>query len=391
MKKIAIVTRKIIAGGIETSLINMLEQMNSNEYDITLYVINKGGEFEKFIPSWVKIKSIYGENKNVKERIFKFIKKGQLIECIRFVYYIFKCNTSNSYFLQNFYLLKTAPKDNNIYDLSISYHIPNSVAVVYNAEFLRARKKVGWIHCDVEKFYKENQLNLFKKYYDKFDKIICVSKDAMKKFNNLFPDLSNNTEVFYNITNEEKIKEKSMIEKSYEDGFKGVRILTVARVTEEKGYQFIPSIVKRLIDNGYNIKWYCIGDGDLKEDLYKDIVNKNIENNIELMGTISNPYPYFKDCDIYVQPSQHEGYCITLSEAKVFNKPIVSTNFSGAREQLANRESGLIVEYDENEIYNAIIELIENESLREKLKNNLSQSVVNLNQIDEIINCILVE
>lgn len=78
------------------------------------------------------------------------------------------------------------------------------------------------------------------------------------------------------------------------------------------------------------------------------------------------------ECDIYVQPSRHEGYCITLAEARYLNKAIVTTNFTGAKEQIRHEETGLIVDVDEDDIYEAIKKLVINQNLCEYFSRNLA-------------------
>ena len=191
------------------------------------------------------------------------------------------------------------------------------------------------------------------------------------KFNAQYPYLRDKTEVFYNIINTEKIKRLSEDKKSFEDNFDGIRILTVGRLTKEKGCDILPDIVANIINKGFNIRWYLLGDGEAREYLIKSILEKKIEDRLLLLGTKDNPYPFFKDCDIYVQPSRHEGYCITLGEAKRFNKPIITTNFVGALEQIDNNETGLIVNFNKQEIIDKIIRVIENRQLKLYMINNL--------------------
>lgn len=235
--------------------------------------------------------------------------------------------------------------------------------------YLKAKTKVAWIHSDVE-IYK-NELELYIDYYKNFDKIYCVSEYGMMKFNAQYPDLKDKTEVFYNIINTEEIKILSEDKKSFEDNFDGIRILTVGRLTKEKGCDILPDIVANIIDKGFNIRWYLLGDGEERGYLIKSILEKNLEDRLILLGTKDNPYPFFKDCDIYVQPSRHEGYCITLGEAKRFNKPIITTNFVGAIEQIDNNETGLIVNFNKQEIIDKIIRVIEDRQLKLYMINNL--------------------
>ena len=97
---------------------------------------------------------------------------------------------------------------------------------------------------------------------------------------------------------------------------------------------------------------------------------------IYLLGATPNPYPFMKQCDIYVQSSRHEGYCITLAEARCFDNPIVSTNFTGASEQIAHDQTGLIVNFDEQQMYNAIKQLLDDKNLENKFRKNLKNEIV---------------
>lgn len=371
MKKIAIVTRRVIAGGIEKALISMLETMDKNKVEVTLFVMARGGEFERFIPSWVKIKCLYGEEKTTKEKLINKIKNLELIEAMKVGIYSIKAFNSKRGYEQEKILSKILPKQDEKFDLAIAYHVPASFPVIYVANYIKAKRKVAWIHSDIEIYKKE--LENYIDYYTIFDKIFCVSECGRAKFNVQYPYLKNKTEVFYNIINTDEIKRLSEEGKSFDDNFDGIRILTVGRLTKEKGCDILPEIVSNIINKGFNIRWYVIGDGEEKERLSKSISENNLEDRLFLLGTKNNPYPFFKECDIYVQPSRHEGYCITLGEAKRFNKPIITTNFVGAFEQIDNNETGLIVNFNKQEIINSIIEIIKDKELRLYMINNLKK------------------
>lgn len=372
MKKVAIVTRQMIAGGIEKALISMLEIMPKNEYDVTLFVMARGGEFEQYIPSHIKIKCLYGEEKSTIEKVINSLKCGNVIRAIKIFIYTLLALRSTPGYNQEKYLEKILPNQNEKYDVAIAYHVPASFPVKYVINHLEAKEKIAWIHSDVE-IYKEN-LKLYIKYYEKFDKIYCVSKYGQQKFNSQYKFLSNKTDVMYNIINKKKLYEMATQKKGFNDLFKGKRILTVGRLTNQKGYDIIPKILKKLLEENYNVIWYCIGDGELREDLINEIEKYKLNQNLLLLGTQLNPYPYFNECDIYVQPSRHEGYCITLAEAIMFNKPIITTDFVGAREQIVNNKTGKIVKFNEEEIYKCIKSLLDNEELCTFLSSNLIKS-----------------
>ena len=184
---------------------------------------------------------------------------------------------------------------------------------------------------------------------------------------------------------EEKSKEK--IEKSFDA--KQYNILTVGRICEEKGQDIIPAIALKLKEKEINYKWYLIGEGEFEEKLRKEIKRLQIENYIILLGKKLNPYPYFRNCNLYVQTSRQEGYGLTLTEAKYFLKPIISSNTAGAMEQIVNESNGIITEFGvdqfveqiislyhdsekckciEKQLQKERIKLIENKKIEEKLK-----------------------
>ena len=86
----------------------------------------------------------------------------------------------------------------------------------------------------------------------------------------------------------------------------------------------------------------------------------------------TNPYPYIKSADIYVQASRFEGFGMTIGEAKILNKPIVSTDFEVVYDQLTDRENGLIVEKNGDSIAEGIMLLLKDEELMRRILSNLS-------------------
>ena len=195
----------------------------------------------------------------------------------------------------------------------------------------------------------------------------------------VLPVLKEKTETFYNIISYENIMQMAEEGNGFEDEYTGLKILTVGRLSKEKGQDLTIPVLARLKQEGYNVRWYCIGEGNARSEYEQLIKDYEVEDDFILLGSRANPYPFMKQCDIYVQPSRHEGYCITLAEARCFNSPIVSTNFTGANEQILHAHNGLVVEVDEQQMYEAIKQIIINQSLRNIIKNNLQNESVNKN------------
>ena len=368
-KKIAIVTRKLVSGGIEKALINMINEIDA---DITLYLMGRGGEFEKFLPNNIKINNIYGYEKSFKEKVINKVKEFKLYEAIKTGFYLTKAINAlkkDKYFEYEYFLSKTIQRYNEEYDLVISYHAPATFPIRYSVDFINANKRIAWIHGDVSKC--RSKLKNYIKYYEKCDKIFCISKTVKDIFDSEYPTLKSKTDVFYNLVNTKEILQMSNQFDVFTKKENETVILTVGRIEDEKGQLIIPDVIKQLLQDNLEFKWYCIGDGTLKKQLQDKIDKYKIGENLILLGEKENPYPYFKNCDIYVQTSKHEGYGLTLHEAKVFNKPIITTRNLGASEQIKNNYNGIIVDYSVDELYSSIKNLINDVGMRNRLSETL--------------------
>ena len=191
----------------------------------------------------------------------------------------------------------------------------------------------------------------------------------------MMPELKEKTEVFLNIISPKLILKQSEIDEGFKDMYEGLRILTVGRLSDVKGQTLCIEALKKLKDEGYNVKWYCVGDGISRKRYEKLVYDNNLMESFIFLGSKTNPYSFMKQCDIYVQSSLHEGYCITLAEAKCFGKPIVTTNFTGAKEQIVNRDTGIIVECNSEDLYKAIKEVIDNVELRNRISKNVTKTL----------------
>lgn len=370
MKKIAIVTKHMKMGGIPKVLISMLEQIK-DDYEIDLYLMDEEGDLLYKIPKKVNIKNLYVE-KRVIDRLKKIYKTQGVVKTLEILFYyiIMKYLKINNEKI----LVKIIPKIDKEYDILISYSFLYSVAVQCALEKINAKEKILWIHSQASIFkntsYKE-KVKKYQKYFSKFDKIFCVSKDVKNDFDKTYMNLSSKTRVFYNLVNIEEIKKLSLEKDIFFS--KEINILTVGRLSKEKGQKRIIEVVEKL--KKYKFVWYLIGDGEIKYELEELIKRKKLENKIKILGQILNPYPYIKASDIYVQPSLSEGYCTTILEAKILQKPIIATEFSGIYEQIKNNETGLVVENSVEGLVKGIEELLLNKQKMRIFSNNLVKEI----------------
>lgn len=343
--KIAFFVQLMLCGGVENSLIELVKKIEFGN-DITIYMILEKGEFVKKIPTQIHKKKI-----PMPEKVRKSIPVGGTKIAIRenldnhqyqkAVYWSIKHIFNKEKFAELNVNFNKIPKLQQHYDIAVNYHIHSPFLVRYLSEKVSADKKLTWIHNDFEST--QYNIRILKKYLDGINGFYGVSKKLIDEFIEVFPEYKNKTEVALNIVPIDEIKKKAELE--YPKEFLGIsqnitKILTVGRLEEQKGYDIALSVCKHLIEENLKIEWFVVGEGTLKGKLKSESKRLGIEKYFHFLGVKMNPYPYFKNCDIYVQTSRHEGWGITITEAKIFSKPIVTTNFAGAREQIKDGISG---------------------------------------------------
>lgn len=375
-KSILFMVINMNVGGTERALLNMIAEMPEEEYDITLLMLEEYGGFLNQIPSRVKINylTVYPEMKKIindapKAVLLEKIKKGAWLKAFSLLFvYLQSKMTDNRRSLYEYILKDTSPL-NGEYDIAIAYAGPMDFISYFIAKKVKAKKKLQWIHFDITKIGFNK--NFASEVYQSFDKIHSVSHEGKEKLINRLPCLEEKIETYLNVVSPKNIMKAAQTE-GFTDDFKGIRILTIGRLSKEKGQDLIIPVMAQLKTEGFNVKWYCIGGGPAKQEYEELISDYGVEEQFILLGSKANPYPFLKECDIYVQPSRHEGYCISLAEARVFQKPIVCTDFTGAKEQVINEKTGLIVSKTEKNIYEAVKRLVVNSQLREKLSQNMA-------------------
>ena len=377
-KKILFMVSSMNIGGVEKSLLSLLAVIPKEKYEITILTLDKKGGFLEYIPNNVKLieaewfKYIKPLIMDSPQNIIKrYIKNYEFLKIPSFIYSYFKSKKTNDRYIYYKHVLKSIPECKEKYDAAIAYAGPTEIIDAYISRKVKAEKKIAWVHFDISK-HKINK-KLYNNLYERFDKIFAVSNECKKKLDEIIPAVRNKSEVLFNIVSEDLINEMSESYVDFDDNYKGIKIITVGRLSKEKGQDLAIKALAKLKKDRYDVKWYCIGEGNSRQEFEQLIKEYKLEENFLLLGATSNPYPYIKNADIYVQTSRHEGYCLTLAEAKALNKPIVTTNFIGAYEQIKNNENGIIVSCNENDLAEGIRELIDNKEICDKFSDKLKK------------------
>lgn len=393
-KKILFMVSSMNIGGVEKSLLSLLAVIPKEKYEITILTLDKKGGFLEYIPNNVKlieaewfkyIKPIIMDSpQNI---IKRYIKNYEFLKILSFIYSYFKTKKTNDRYIYYKHVLKSIPECKEKYDVAIAYAGPTEIIDAYISHKVKAEKKIAWVHFDISK-HKINK-KLYNNLYERFNKIFAVSNECKKKLDEIIPAVRNKSEVLFNIVSEDLINEMSESYVDFDDNYKGIKIITVGRLSKEKGQDLAIKALSKLKKDRYDVKWYCIGDGNSRREFERLIKEYNLEGDFLLLGATSNPYPYIKSADIYVQTSRHEGYCLTLAEAKALNKPIITTNFIGAYEQIKDNENGIIVDCNENDLADAIKKLIDEKEICSRFSNKLREEKIDTtNEINKLLDYI---
>lgn len=385
MKSIIFMLYDMHAGGVEKSLTSLFKEIDYEKYSVTLLLINRFGEYLEDVPQYVSIETIDMPIELQYELLYQ--NKIAFKKLLKEKHYVKACNQLIKILFCKIlrikrdirFLIKKAnkllPIREKTYDLAIDFQGLGSgvFSTFFIAEKIKAKKKVTWIHQDISIFNED--FDWMNYYYEKFDKIFSVSRQAEKEFIKKFPRHIKKSDLFYNILPYKSINKLSNYKVDFRKKENEIIILSVGRLAYQKGYDVAFKVIKRLIEEKYRIKYIIIGEGERRQDLENLIIQYKLEDKVELLGFTNNPYPYMKLCDIYFQPSRFEGFCLTLGEAKLFSKPILTTDFAGASEQIINEKTGLICRFDEKQMYHNMKRLLDCPTLRDNLVSNLSGSI----------------
>ena len=386
--KIAFFINFLKIGGVEKALLNLIKTLPREKFETTVYVGIKEGELLEEVEKYAIVKEIPGFEEKVvydfKNTVRKYIKNRNYIKLIKIFFRKFKIKIQKR---ETNLLVLDLKELKEEFDIAIAYQVPISAITVYVAEKVKSNKKILWSHCDMASVDKK-VIDNYEKYINKFQKIISVSEETNQHFKELMPEQKSKCIYVDNVLDTEGIKKLSKVKISDMNSKKEeIKILTVARLAKGKGIDLAIDTTKKLVDNGYKVKWFVVGEVEERANLENRIKENELEDKFILLGSRKNPYPYFKNCDIYIQASEFEGACTATIEAKILEKPIITTNTSGVNKNFTNEKNSLIVNYNLNEIYDAIVKMTDSK-LRQKfvddiVKNGFKQNNDFIKILDE--------
>lgn len=382
MKKIGIVLDEMSIGGIPKACVEFANQL-TEYYDVTMLMRCQDGELTGKLSPQIHIQTIpHFVFRNAVRRILKAHRYYRLLTyAVPYLFYSRICGRwvkANQMTAQEMGMY--IPGE---YDCVIAYHgmsISQMVTALYN---VRAEKRIAWIHGD-HPFTGRHKKDAAEVYAD-FDRIYCVSPFMRERFLEDFPNVASITDSYKNLLVPERIR--SLAAEQTQEAFDSsvVNIVTVGRVSPEKGQELIPSVAAALKKRGYHFHWYIVGDGPDFNRIKQLIQNMDVDDSVFLLGSRSNPYPYMKKCDIYVQPSYTEGYCLTVCEAAILRKPSVMTAIAAAQ-ILEDGIHTVVAEPSVDALVEALERIITQPQLRERFIANLEKlDLSNREEVNKLI------
>ena len=193
--------------------------------------------------------------------------------------------------------------------------------------------------------------------------------------------------MFRNIIDTDRIISMSDEGPGFDDGYDGVRIVTLGRLVKQKAFEKSVEALSIVRKRGYEARWYVFGEGEERGFLEKEIERFGVKDSFFLPGVAQNPYPYVRQADIYAQCSEYEGQSIAVREAQVLGKPIILSDSNGNRGQISGGEAdGIIVEFTPERIADGIEKLILDPDLRQRLAASAKAKQQSNDDIQQLIN-----
>ena len=307
-------------GGAEKVLRNLVNAMNQTKFCITVQTLYPE-DAEKYLAPGIRYRYCYP----ARNRINELRMRAEAAAGLTYPLHI---------------------KDD--YDIEVAYLECGSTKIMASSTNQKALK-LAWVHCDLAK--KADNPTVFAretaKYYRKFDKVVCVSEDVRRSFQEMYSPTAE-TAIVYNCYDDAEILHKAEKQVPAEDER---TIVAIGRLTAQKGFDRLLRVHKRLIDEGIRYQLKILGDGEDRNALEAFVKWNGLTGTVTLCGFQENPYPILKNAAFYVCSSRYEGFSTTVIESLILGTPVVATDCAGMREILGDSEYGLITANDDEAFY----------------------------------------
>lgn len=334
MKKILFLIHDLGQGGAEKVLVNLVNNLNSDEFDITVMTLFDIGVNKQFLNDRIHYKSVFKTVFRGNSHIMKLLSPRML----------------HRFFVRD------------QYDIEIAFLEGPSARVISGCDSSET-KKVSWIHATQSSGEKAassfRNIAEAERCYNSFDRIVFVSQGVKQAFITSLKIVVQ-TEILYNVNDSETIKNLCKEEVS-ECSFptNEFKIICIGKLENNKGFDRVIRCVSRLQKEGYHIHAYFLGTGSKQTDLIECAKTYKVDSSITFLGYHTNPYKFISKCDLFVCASYREGFSTATTEALIVGTPVCSTDVAGAKEMLGeHNEYGIVTENNDESLYKGIKTLV---------------------------------
>ncbi len=336
MKKILFFIHDLGHGGAEKVLVNLVNNMDPKQFDVTVMALFGGGVNEQFLKPHIRYQTVFKKPFPGNSHIMKLFSPALLHK-----WFIKEC-----------------------YDIEVAYLEGPDSRILSGCPH-KDTKLISWIHCtmksaeDVARGFRSPREA--EQCYGRMDAMVFVSQTNRDAFLSLCP-YTGRSEVLYNTNETNEILAQAQEEAELPtDAFCWCG---VGKVVPVKGFDRMIRIQKRLIEDGYDTHLCILGEGVQKAELEKLSVDSGVSDTVTFLGYQTNPYKYVAKCDLFVCASHSEGFSTAATEALIVGTPVCTVEVSGMKEMLGeNNEYGIVTDNDEEALYRGIKKLLDDPDL----------------------------
>ncbi len=350
--KVFFCINRLSGGGAENTLLHLVNHLDPQEYDVTVFTFLDGGVYEKQLAPHIRHLSLIKAKRPWVRRIL-----SDLVSYLVPAGLLYRCLVRERY------------------DVEIAF-LEGLPTKMLAASRNRTARKFAWVHMDLMEYFDSAKVYLFEKQnersYRRFDRVVCVSSGVREAFHKRFPAISEEkTIVRYNVIDEQEITQKSHCPLPFvpEPSHRPYAV-TVGRLCSQKGYDRLLKVHKRLLEDGLSHTLWILGEGEERAALEAYIKQYDLQETVQLLGFWKNPYPFMAQADFFVCSSRAEGFSTVATEAILLGVPVVTTDCAGMHELLDGHDCGLITENTADGLYQGLKELLLSPEKRETLRAN---------------------
>ena len=377
MKKVLFVINTLGIGGAERSLLELLDSLDSADCAIDLYVLLGRGQLISRVPEHVRLLNGKVDGGSIQDSpgrwalarmvAASFFRNGSWAGKLGSVLRALPSMLRNRRFQPDKLFWRVAADGavrlEDRYDVAVAWI--EGGASYFVADHVQAEKKLAVVHIDYEQSGYTRAMD--RDCWARFQKIFVVSEEIREPFLRIYPEYRDRLQELPNLVNQEKIRRLAREPGGFSDGWDGLRLLSVGRLTYQKAFEIAVDAMRLLKDADFKVRWYVLGEGVQRKTLERKIAALGLQEDFILLGAVESPYPYYLQSDVYVHATRFEGRSIAVQEAQTLGCAVVVSNASGNRRQVEQNRDGLLCDLTPKAVSTAVGILLSDKRRRRRL------------------------